>query len=101
MTKTTTELLKEAGNVGKIMHSPFMMAVLINEQAANSKELAEQNEKLVEDVKMLWMLLDDIDTLDDAAKSDDSVFRKTCYKIQQKRWELPDPFNKRNKDISK
>ncbi len=33
----------------------------------------------------LWMLLDDIDTQDDASKSNDAHFRKCCYEIQQKR----------------
>ncbi len=33
----------------------------------------------------LWMLLDDIDTQDDASKSNDAHFRKCCYEIQQRR----------------
>lgn len=34
----------------------------------------------------LWKLLDDIDTLDDAIKSNDENFRKRCYAIQRKRF---------------
>ena len=36
----------------------------------------------------LWKLLDDIDALDDAAKGYDSEFRKRCYAIQRKRFEI-------------
>ena len=36
----------------------------------------------------LWRLLDDIDTLDDACKSDDAVFRKRAYEIQRKRFDI-------------
>lgn len=36
----------------------------------------------------LWGWLDDIDTLDDACKSDDAAFRKQVYAIQQKRHAL-------------
>jgi len=47
----------------------------------------------LDDIQTLWMLLDDIDTLDDAAKDNDSAFRKACYEIQQKRWFIKDPFS--------
>lgn len=36
----------------------------------------------------LWKLLDDIDTLDDACKGDDASFRKICYEMQRKRFEI-------------
>ena len=36
----------------------------------------------------LWKLLDDIDTLDDAAKDNDLAFRKGCYKVQRKRFDI-------------
>ena len=36
----------------------------------------------------LWMLLDDIDTADDIAKSDDRLYRSICQKYQKKRWEI-------------
>ena len=34
----------------------------------------------------LWMLLDDIDTLDDACRNDDRAFRDFVRKVQQKRF---------------
>jgi len=39
-------------------------------------------------IYLLWKLLDDIDTLDDACKGDDSAFRKQVYNIQQMRWQF-------------
>lgn len=42
---------------------------------------AEKNSVIAE----LWMLLDDIDTLSDIAKSDYKLFAERCYAIQQKR----------------
>lgn len=36
----------------------------------------------------LWMLLDDIDTASDIAKSDDKLYRSLCDGIQKKRWEI-------------
>jgi hypothetical protein len=44
---------------------------------------AELNWKEV--ARKLWMLLDDIDTQDDASKGNDAHFRKCAYEIQQKR----------------
>ena len=54
------------------------------------KQIAEQ-QKII---KGLWNLLDDIDTLDDAAKDDDTYFRKKCYELQQKRWSMHTPPTK-------
>ncbi len=51
-------------------------------------------DKKKDEVQTLWMLLDDIDTLDDEARENDAVFRKKCYEIQQKRWLIADPFSK-------
>ena len=34
----------------------------------------------------LWMLLDDIDTADDIAKSDNDIYRSLCRKLHKKRW---------------
>ena len=34
----------------------------------------------------LWMLLDDIDTADDIAKTDHDIYRRLCRNTQQKRW---------------
>lgn len=38
----------------------------------------------------LWKLLDDIDTLDDAAKVYDKAFRDAVRKVQRKRFEIID-----------
>lgn len=45
---------------------------------------------LVEAAKIvkLWALLDDIDTLDDACRGDDSLFRKLARDVQQKRFAI-------------
>ncbi len=39
-------------------------------------------------VSDLWTLLDDIDTLDDACKSNDGAFRKVIRDIQQRRHKI-------------
>jgi hypothetical protein len=36
--------------------------------------------------RRLWMLLDDIDTLDDACRADDAAFRKHAREVQRKRF---------------
>lgn len=36
----------------------------------------------------LWDRLDDIDTLDDACKGDDTAFRKEAYRLQRRRFEV-------------
>lgn len=58
-------------------------------QKGHAEEIAQQILDAMdgwEDIaKTLWQLLDDIDTLDDACKSNDEAFRKLTYKTQQKR----------------
>lgn len=56
-------------------------------------ELVEEFARLVaaaerEKSLRLWMLLDDIDTADDIAKSDDKLYRSICQRHQKKRWEI-------------
>lgn len=58
-------------------------------QESCKKMIADNN--AINIINTLWMLLDDIDTLDDAAKNNDAIFRKQCYEIQQKRWKVYDP----------
>lgn len=41
-----------------------------------------------EQIYRLWKLLDDIDTLDDAVKSNDKAFREHARTIQRKRFEI-------------
>jgi len=43
---------------------------------------ADEREKSLK----LWMLLDDIDTADDIAKTDHDTYRRLCRNTQQKRW---------------
>lgn len=50
------------------------------------RQKAEPNWKLA--ALRLWALLDDIDTLDDAAKGDDAAFRKRAYELQRMRFEI-------------
>lgn len=45
----------------------------------------ERLQKMVSD---LWGLLDDIDTLDDACRSDDKAFRDSTRKVQQRRHKI-------------
>tara|TARA_R110002012_G_C11677298_1_gene614039 strand:- start:9773 stop:9973 length:201 start_codon:yes stop_codon:yes gene_type:complete len=40
--------------------------------------------------RFLWDLLDDIDTLDDACKSDDLAFRNRARGKQRRRYEISD-----------
>ena len=56
-------------------------------------ELVEEFARLVaaaerEKSLRLWMLLDDIDTADDIAKSDDKLYRRICQNHQKKRWDI-------------
>ena len=55
-------------------------------------ELAgEDLQALKKQRRELWMLLDHIDTLDDACKDDNEAFRKLARKHQQRRHEIWDP----------
>ena len=46
------------------------------------------DEPICANCERLWSLLDDIDTLDDACKDHDAIFRKRVYAVQQKRHEI-------------
>lgn len=41
--------------------------------------------------RLLWNLLDDIDTLDDACRSDDALFRRRARDAQKCRWQIYNP----------
>jgi len=65
----------------------------VTEITALRQQLAEREAELAEAravVVKLWDLLDDIDTLDDAAGSDDAGFRKRVYEIQRRRFGIVD-----------
>ena len=42
----------------------------------------------IEAAEELWQLLDNIDTLDDAARSDDAFFRRACRKHLKARFKI-------------
>lgn len=55
------------------------------------EQLRAERDRYREDAEKaykLWRLLDDIDTLDDSAKGNDSAFRTKCYEIQRRRFEI-------------
>ena len=54
------------------------------------KELSKIGDvsKLQEMVEALWILLDDIDILDDACKSNDESFRLLARDVQKKRYSI-------------
>ena len=54
-------------------------------------EMFPRFETALERAEALWQLLDDIDTLDDAAREHDSVFREQARAIQKKRWAIYNP----------
>ena len=45
---------------------------------------ADEREKSLQ----LWMLLDDVDTADDIAKTDELIYRSLCRQAHAKRWSL-------------
>jgi hypothetical protein len=69
--------LRKSGRV-----SALDVAYLIDELYAVSKEREE-----------LWMLLDNIDTLDDACRSDDARFRRLTRRQQRRRFDIHNPEN--------
>lgn len=53
-----------------------------------AKDAADTIEMLTNQVKFLWGLLDDIDTVSDMAKSNDKAYRNAVEKIQLKRQQV-------------
>lgn len=53
--------------------------------------MCKVEERWAEAAISLWDLLDDIDTLDDACKGNDGLFRKQCYELQRKRFKILAP----------
>ena len=94
MTKKEKELVLIMREVGAYTHhGDFNMGYSYEfqpdqlEQFAallEAKIRAEEREKSLR----LWMLLDDVDTADDIAKSDDALYRSLCRQAHQKRWDL-------------
>jgi hypothetical protein len=75
---TQDEIIEMANQAGIV--NPQMV---INTLETFAKLVAEhEREKSLK----LWMLLDDIDTADDIAKTDHDTYRRLCRNTQQKRW---------------
>ena len=92
------------------MHRYFEVRMLVKDESLRIKDIVKQTgydkghvsrlrkasriDKLIADAVAaerekslrLWMLLDDIDTADDIAKSDDKLYRLICQNRQKKRW---------------
>ena len=79
MTREDIIRMAQEANVYCTTRQPTLDAML--ERFAALVAAAER-EKLLQ----LWMLLDDIDTADDIAKTDHDTYRRLCHNIQQKRW---------------
>ena len=54
-------------------------------------DFEQQLKGLQEERMSLWMLLDNIDTAEDIAKSDDKLFRGLCRNEYPKRWAIYEP----------
>jgi hypothetical protein len=84
--KTIIEMAREAGFAINELHcSPPIITFVGQEgviEAFAALVRADEREKSLK----LWMLLDDIDTADDIAKTDHDTYRRLCHNIQQKRW---------------
>jgi len=74
------EMAKQAGAVYSNDHA----ASLLDDEIIIFAKLVAQHER--EKSLKLWMLLDDIDTADDIAKTDHDTYRRLCRNTQQKRW---------------
>ena len=79
--KTIIEMAREAGLYTKCeVHSAVPFDQLL--EAFADFVRADEREKSLK----LWMLLDDIDTADDIAKTDNDIYRMLCHNAQRKRW---------------
>ena len=80
--KTAIEMAGEAGlHVATDVNWMPIIGLEYAEKFAALVAAAEREKSL-----RLWMLLDDVDTADDIAKSDDAVYRSLCRQAHQKRW---------------
>jgi hypothetical protein len=79
------EMAKEAGLLrsGNGWTEPHRWGLAEIERFANLA-IAHEREKSLR----LWMLLDDVDTADDIAKSNDAVYRSLCRQAHAKRWDV-------------
>jgi hypothetical protein len=81
-------MAREAGFAISELHcSPPIITFVGQEgviEAFASLVAAAEREKSLQ----LWMLLDDIDTADDIAKTDEAIYRSLCRQAHAKRWSL-------------
>jgi hypothetical protein len=73
---TQDEIIEITRQVGGFDATPEFLAKFANLVAQHEREKSLK----------LWMLLDDIDTADDIAKTDHDTYRRLCRNTQQKRW---------------
>ena len=52
-------------------------------------------------IRMLWQIIDDIDSYGDVAKDNDKLFRNLVEKRQAQRWELPITTNGYTLDLNR
>ena len=83
--RTIMELAREAG-ICTWLKPPTDVVERIEAFAALVREEAQAEER--EKSLRLWMLLDDVDTADDIAKTDDTVYRSLCRQAHGKRWNV-------------
>jgi len=78
--KTPIDMAREAGfNLNfRITGSNEALDRLVEYVRADEREKSLQ----------LWMLLDDVDTADDIAKTDEAIYRSLCRQAHAKRWSL-------------
>jgi hypothetical protein len=73
-------MARESGMAGfdGTVHAMFQLESFAALVAAAEREKSLQ----------LWMLLDDVDTADDIAKTDEAIYRSLCRQAHAKRWSL-------------
>lgn len=73
------------------IHRPEVIERVLRRQQEKRAVINGSSEDVKAQRDALWQLLDDIDTLDDACRSDDLAFRNEVYRIQQRRWMIYKP----------
>jgi len=81
MTREDIIRMAREANVYCTTRQPTLDAML--ERFAALVAAAEREKSL-----QLWMLLDDVDTADDIAKTDEAIYRSLCRQAHAKRWSL-------------
>ena len=81
MTREDIIRMAQEANVYCTTRQPTLDAML--ERFAALVAAAEREKSL-----QLWMLLDDVDTADDIAKTDEAIYRSLCRQAHAKRWSL-------------